>query len=281
MRRPIVFLVLVAALVALAATAAPSAPAAASSRPKVLHVGSYGRRVKDLKWLLSGHRPSVYRRTVHPYRGRITRRFDKRTAFAVAAAKWRLGYPKRSVNGRAGPQLFRFLLGRKARPLGWIARASARARRSAHAVEVGKGRCARRIIRTAAHELGVREYPYGSNFGWRVARYEAVTRAWHAAWCVSFAQWVYLHAGVGTFANRTAGVSYALYWFRAHAWLRARPKAGAIVMYVYHASHMGIVTQVTRSGFYSIEGNHNNGVNTAWHPVGYRGSVFAYPACIR
>src|SRR6185312_10607307 len=87
--------VLVALTAALAATAGPAQPsgshaigtAVSASLHAPLRVGDRGQKVRGLQWLLSGHRPSVYRRTVHPYGGRVDGVYGPKTQKAVRAAK--------------------------------------------------------------------------------------------------------------------------------------------------------------------------------------------------
>jgi len=261
-------------------------PATGSAAPahkpyRLLKVGSRGRAVKDAQWLLGGHKPSVY--PFAPYRGRPTGEFGARTARAVLAIKWRLGYPlpaaKRPVFGR---DLYLFLTGKKARPLAWLGRAAQRIhhlqpRSPAHAAS-----CDRRVVAVARRELAlhVHEVPDGSNDSPRIRLYQAVTGAFRLPWCASFIQYVYRTAGIGTIANASAGVFYIVDWAHARGWLRARPSIGAAVAYLSALGHIGIVERVTSTGFYTIEGNNGNAVREDWHPLGYLRTVFIDPPCI-
>jgi hypothetical protein len=281
-RRFSVVLVALSATLAAAALGTGPAPAgglstaASASQHAPLRVGDRGQRVRDLQWLLSGHQPSVYRRTIHPYHGRVDGVYGPRTAAAVKATKYRLGFPMREVDGRAGKQLFEFLLGKRARPLGWIGVASKRV----HASIAGQTACSRRITAAARAELGVHESPWGSNDGARVRVYQSVTGAYHAPWCASFVQYVLRKAGVGTIANRSAGVFYIANWAHRHTLLHAQPKPGSVVLYLRALGHTGVVESVTKRGFYTIEGNASDAVRRRWHPTGYAHTVFIWlPHC--
>lgn len=266
---------LLCALLLPAAGAAGQA-AAATARP-ALHAGTTGQRVKDLQWLLSGYRPSVYQFST--YSGRVDGRFGPLTRVAVRRMKYRLGYPARLVDGRAGRQLFEFLLGKRARPLGWVGRASARATRPNVHPDLSTP-CAARIVRVARSQLGVHEIPDGSNDGLRVRVFQRVTGAFRAPWCASFVQWVFGTAGVGTIANRSAGVFYIVDWAHTHLMLHARPRVGAAVAYMRNLGHIGIVESLFgRDGFVAIEGNASNRVKRVIRHVGDQRTVFVWAPC--
>lgn len=272
-------LTVVGAILALLIALAVAAPTARGARV-TLHVGSHGVRVKNLQWLLTGNPPSRYP-TVHPLLGRKPNgSYGKRTATAVAAAKWRIGYPAASVNKTAGPLLFRILLGQQKRPLAWIGTAAKRQAtllQDLHEAKVSA--CQRRVVEVARSQLGVREVPFGSNWGPQIVNYQAVTGAYHAAWCASFAQWTLLHAGYGTFGDRSAGVFYIRGWAYQRGLLRAIARPGVLVLFLESQGHMGIVERVVQGGFYSIEGNRGNEVARAYHPFS-RSTVFVYlPHC--
>ena len=277
-------LVLVAFAAALAAASGPAQPsglhaistAVGASLHAPLRVGDRGQRVRDLQYLLSGHRPSNYWRSVHPYGGRIDGVYGPKTRDAVRAAKWRLGMPSNALDGRAGRQLFEILLGKRARPLDWIGRASKRV----HAAIEGQTVCSRRLVSVARAELGVHEVPDGSNYGPRVSVYESVTRAYRAPWCASFLQFVLKTAGVGTIDNRSASVFNIVQWAHQRTLLHALPKPGSLVAYLRNLGHIGLVESVTKRGFYSIEGNTSNGVHRRWHKTGDLHTVFIWlPRC--
>jgi hypothetical protein len=255
-----------------------SGVSAATAKPlqhEALRLGDHGPRVKDIQWLLSGHKPSVYRNSIHPYGGKITGRYDLRTQRAVRAAKYQLGYPMRSVDGRAGHQLSQFLLGRRARPLSWIGVVSTRR----HSAIAGQTACSRREVTLAVSQLGAHEVPWHSNRGPRVHVYQHVTGAYGLPWCASFVQWVLLNSGVGTIANRSAGVFYIVNWAHQHTMLHSVPKPGALVAYLSQLGHIGVVEKVTKTGFFTIEGNSGDAVRRRFHPTGYAHTVFIWLKC--
>ena len=279
-RSLVILLVLAGALVA-----AGDAHAGTRSFQGTLRLGSHGKPTRNLQWLLTGAPPSRYS-TIHPLRGRKPNGlYGKRTASAVAAAKWRLGYPAGQVNRAAGRVLVDVLLGRRKRPIGWIQTAAKRQARFAREEKAAKlSACQRRVVETAESQVGVREQPDGSNWGPQVANYQAVTGAYHAAWCASFAQWVLVHAGYGTVADRSAGVFYIAGWAHQRGLLRAQPRPGVLVLFLNSQGHMGIVERVVtqgrrQTGFVSIEGNSSNQVARRFHEFS-RATVFVYlPHC--
>lgn len=264
----------------LAVIVAAAFTGSASAAVPVLHTGSHGQRVKNLQWLLAGHNPTHYS-TIHPLKGRKPNGvYGKRTAEAVASAKWRLGYPALYVNRVAGPLLFRILLGKTKRPIRWIQIAAKRQAFLEHEEAAAKvSACQRQVVHTAESQLGVHEIPDGSNWGPQVADYQAVTGAYHAPWCASFAQWVLVHSGYGPFANRSAGVFYIRDWAYQRGLLRATPRPGVLVLFLNSTGHMGVVESVVQGGFYSIEGNTSNMVGRRYHPF-TSSTVFVYlPHC--
>jgi hypothetical protein len=269
-----------ALIVALWAAALSIAAVSHAANPAPLKYGSHGPRVRSIQWLLTGNQPSHYS-IVHPLRGHKPNGvYGKRTADAVAAAKWRLGYPAHEINRRAGQLLFNILLGKTRRPIAWISTAAARQARLEHQIAAAKvSACQRQVVQVAESQIGVHEEPWGSNWGPQVANYQAVTGAYHAPWCASWAQWVTLHAGYGTFANRSAGVYYIRSWAYQRGLLRATPRPGVLVIFLTSSGHIGIVESVSRYGFVSIEGNSGNMVARRYHPFS-RATVFVYlPHC--
>jgi hypothetical protein len=270
--------------VLLAATAAaavnlPAAPAPASS--PIHRLGSHGPKVAKLQDLLGGRAGYVFTAVkptfTHPANGL----FGARTAAAVTAMKWRLGYPKPLVRPIAGTFLFALLEGTKTRPAFWVALAASRLR----AVEVVKPTAiALKIKAYEISQLGVLEIPLGSNNGPQVRIYQADTGAFGEAWCVSFQQHSFRVGGYGHFADDTASVYHAVDYFAARSELHAKPKVGALVLFVdYDAAgqripgtgHAGYVVRVGASWYVSVEGNQANGVHEVFHHLGDRGNVFA------
>lgn len=274
--------VLLVVLVALISAVASTAAAAALVQHAPLRRGDHGPRVRDIQWLLSGHKPSVRRHSIRTYGGKIDGQYGIRTARAVKGAKYQLGYPMKQVNGRAGKQLFQFMLGRRKRPLLWIARAGKRK----HSAVAGQTSCSRRIITLERSQLGVTEVPWGSNAGTRVHVYQRVTGAYNLAWCASFQQWGLLNTGQGTIAGASAYVPTIRDWAYRHSLLHALPRPGSLVIYLRelwgrHVEfyHIGLVESVTKNGFFSLEGNSGNAVRRRFHPTGYRLSVFVWLPC--
>src|ERR1044071_4521773 len=84
-------------------------PGHAATNPD-LHLYMTGKKVKNLQWLLGGHKPSVYRIQAWGYP--IDGVYDKRVAAAVKNMKYRLGYPTGSLNGNvAGARFIGYLEG--------------------------------------------------------------------------------------------------------------------------------------------------------------------------
>lgn len=273
--------VLVAVLFAfscIAVAAGRSAPGAVPRPiPKTLHVGSHGKRVKALQWLLSGHKPVVFHRWLYrTYHGRIDGIYGRTTAIAVRNEKLRLGYKKPQATTAAGVMLLDLLLGKQAQTLQMVSRAAIRLR--AIAVYESKLRkyrssCTYRELSTARGQIGVHEIPWGSNRGPGVSystshtnpAFQSITFAWGAAWCASFVQWDLWKSGLGTIANRSAGVYYIKDWAVRHFLKRPIAHPGYLVAFINGAGHIGIVERVTHYGIYSIEGNEGNAVRRVYH----------------
>lgn len=269
------------ALILLAVIATFTPAATAATRP-VLHVGAADARVCGVKWMISGphgHRPNVftvrgtYTRPLHPgcnYAG-------KTWGAAVAAYKYRLGYPKRFVKPVAGPYFFALLRGSKHRPLLWVALAQRRAK----PIIAGPSAFALKIRALALSQLGVHEIPDNSNRGPRISYtsggfgpYQGSTGAYGAAWCASFVQWLLQRVGYGTIADRSAGVLYIEGWAHARHFVQAPVRVGSLVAYLDDGGHIGVVTKVTASGYVEVSGNTSNAVRQTWHPWNYRLRVF-------
>lgn len=279
-----------AAVLALAAvtatTTAGSAHAARRHDQLPLHLGSAGSRVTALQWMLSGkhgHRPNVFT-VAGTFHGKPTGYFGRRTAAAVYAYKYRLGYPAKWNSKRhpiAGALFFKLLEGHRTRPATWVRNAAARVT----AITPGATNLALAIKAYEISQLGVNEQPLGSNWGSQVAVYQADTGAYHAAWCVSFTQHSFRVGGYGHFADDTASVYYAVDWAAARNYLHATPKVGAIVAFIDYdryghripgTGHMGTVVKLTASGFSYIAGNDANGVNERYITFGARPYVFVW-----
>jgi hypothetical protein len=120
---------------------------------------------------------------------------------------------------------------------------------------------AKRLLDWYTKEVGVREYPLGSNDGVRVNYYQSSTGAYNAAWCVSFLQKGLQALGVPRVADRTAGVFYLVGWARKYGLTRSTPKPGYFVAFMRGTGHIGVVKYVFKNGsFRVVEGNATNRV---------------------
>lgn len=117
------------------------------------------------------------------------------------------------------------------------------------------------IVAKARSQLGIHEQPDGSNDGPQIRNYQAVTGAYRAPWCASFAQWVLAQCGVGPVADRTASAYYLGNYARKHGWTIANPEPGCVVVYHLGQGHVGIVENVIdHDHFVAVEGNAGNAV---------------------
>jgi CHAP domain-containing protein len=273
---PFVLTGLIVALVVFAWDGSCSVEAQAAKRHDryPLHIGSSGVRVKNLQWLLGAHKPAVrHGRYWRVLNVEASGYFGKGTREAVFRIKLRLGYPHAGqcgskyglLNGHADQKLLQILKGGRPRPGCWVKLA---ARRVPPPCTM-----AQRIVNFARREIGNREI-WGRNYGPRIALYQAVTGAFRAPWCVSWAQAIYKWSGLGTFANRSASVYYVLGYASRRGWLRSRPQPGDLIAFRTWQGHMGIVDSVTRGGFYAVEGNSADRVLRRFHPYGARPASF-------
>lgn len=284
------FLLLVSLLL-LATVVVTSIRAAVPASRSALHLGDHGQRVKDLQWLLSGGKPSAYSGVRTLDRVDVNGTFGQNTATAVVEMKRRLGFPTRALQPIAGADLFEILKGQRARPLGYIARATARLADDKQIVaDKASSDCAQRLIAVEQAEIGVHEIPDGSNDGARVREYQTATGAFRAAWCASFQAWAYrlTHIGfpaswdgfIGSTMGDSAGVFAIVRNAQARGWIRAIPKPGYLSAWTDRLGHIGLVERVFYSGFNSLEGNASNSVMRRFHPFGSRPVVFiAIPGC--
>lgn len=246
-----------------------------------LHPGSHGQRVKDLQWLLGGHKPYVFTEVKPTFKYAANGSFGARTKAADTAMKFRIGYPRKGQCGAtadmvvplSGPQFFAILEGKQKRPACWVALAAARVRA---VVAAQPSKTALAVKAFELSQLGVTEQPDGSNRGPRISYassgigpYQGATGAYGAAWCVSFQQYSFAHVGYGHFADDTAGVYYAADYYAARNLVYAKPKVGSLVAFIDYNSrgqrvpgtgHMGFVTAVQANSFTYTAGNDSNGV---------------------
>jgi hypothetical protein len=108
------------------------------------------------------------------------------------------------------------------------------------------------VLKVAEHEFGLHPTEsWGANWGPRIQEYQKVTRAFRAAWCVSFEQFCLKQVGLGPIANSTAGRS---------------------------EEHTGFVTGVTGRRIRTIEGNSGNTVMKHDRDISEFVGFVAYPA---
>lgn len=265
---------LLVALAVLAASLALPAIASGATRHDAypLHAGSTGPRVAGLQWMLSGHRPNVFRQvkpTLHHYTPGV---FGARTKAAVVAYKFRLGYPPKLIRPVAGRYFIALLRG-KPRPVAWVALAQKRLK----AVVPGASPLALKIKAVEVSQLGVSENT-GYNRGTTVdaySRYFGLPLG--LAWCEIFQQWSFAHAGYRPpFADRSFAVFYTVEWARQHGFLNAKAKVGALVAFLGDQGHIGYVVKVLASGYVTVEGNSSNRVQQVYHPWNDRLRVFIW-----
>lgn len=261
-----------------------SAAAAASTTYVPLHRYSHGPRVCNLQHLLKGRKPSIHPH-LKTYHGKVDCHFGPRTVKAVVRMKFLLGFPKHDLHGRrggiAGVYFHALLVDKKVkRPISWIARAAKRQARLRRLVS-STSACQRRVVGYANSQVGASEVPLGSNWGPKVEMYQSVTGAYHAPWCVSFAQWVLWRAHIGPVANRTAGAVYLRNWAYSKGLLRSHPEPGTIAVWIYSEQHASIVTAVRGSSYTTVDGNWADRVSRVRHDLRYGPPVaFIYlPHC--
>lgn len=123
------------------------------------------------------------------------------------------------------------------------------------------------VIETARGELGVTEYPPGSN---RVKYWNDYDKSWQGQpWCVAFLWWCFQRAGenMAFFAGaKTASCGTLGRWYKAQGATVpiTEVKPGDIVLLNFHgglsAEHCGLVTDVVGFGLVkTIEGNTSPG----------------------
>ena len=137
---------------------------------------------------------------------------------------------------------------------------------------------AARVIEVASREVGVSEYPPGSNRGDRVQAYQAVTSLGGTGWpwCAAFVQWVWGQAGVETDA---CSASTAVMWELAEArgWLSRAPVPGCAIL--WRGVHVGLVVAVRGGVVDTIEGNSGDQVARRTRAIG-QGEVFVVPPTV-
>jgi hypothetical protein len=275
---------------------APAAHAARCNDRLPLHPGSCGPRVKDLQWLLGGHRPNVFTEVKGTFKHQPNGAYGARTKAALFSYRFRIGYPSKGQCGARTSEwqsvevtgyLFNVLKGKARRPACWVALAASRLK-AVVAAQPSKTALAWKQL--VVSQLGVTEQPNGSNRGPRISyqsgsypSYQSSTGAYGAAWCVSFEQWAAQVIGYGHFAQDTAGVYYAADFYSARSMTFAKPKLGSLVAFITYdryghrvpgTGHMGFVVAVQASSFTYVAGNDSNGVREHTIPDGSRPYLF-------
>jgi hypothetical protein len=245
---------------------------------------SCGQRVKDVQWLLAGHKPGVYTKTKPTYKWAPNGSYGARTKAAVKAMKYRIGYPAAGQCGAKASQVtdtasalfVQLLEGQKSRPLCWVGLA---AKRIKGTVIPGATKAALAIKALELSQLGIREVPDGSNRGPRISfasagfgPYQGSTGAFGAAWCASFGNWALkLITGQGFGSSNDAYVPTIVEYAKARGWVQAKPRVGSFVVYLNargqlgSAFHIGYVIKIVgASGVMTIEGNEGNAVREVY-----------------
>jgi hypothetical protein len=251
LRLALIHAYVLAAVLAVVCVAAPSAAAARCNDRWELHPGSCGQRVKDLQWLLGGHKPNAFTEVKATFKGEPNGAYGARTKLAVTSWKYRIGYPRKGqcgaktdlVNANVGPQFFAILRGTQKRPACWIALVSGRLKAIAAATPTARALAWRQLL---ISWLGISESPAGSNRGpcisyactraGHVFSIQSSTGAYGAAWCVSTQQEAAEFVGYGHFAQNTAGVYFAIDYYAARGLVFAKPKVGSLVAFITYSS---------------------------------------------
>ena len=118
---------------------------------------------------------------------------------------------------------------------------------------------ANELIAIAKAEIGVKEYPPGSNQvkynNWMYGRNAS------EPWCASFVSWCFKGTGL---VPKTASCLNMLEWFERRGQIVKEPKPGDIVFFKYptnkrRTNHVGIVVAASGKIINTIEGNTSSG----------------------
>lgn len=239
-----------------------------------LKAGSSGPNVVKLQTLLAG-KGNVFDKVAPVWKNKPNGLYGDKTAAAVYALKYRLGYPsKDNVHGHttAGADFFNLLEGKSKRTLQMVALAQ----RRLQAVEAGMSVTAFSIKQIELSQLGAHESPAHSNCGPVIDvyfRYFGIGCG--LPWCEIFQQWAFASAGVKPpFANRSFFVEYTADWARQHGYLSAKARPGSLVAFLDDGGHIGYVVKVMAAGYVTIEGNSTDMVHEVYHPWNLRLRVF-------
>lgn len=120
----------------------------------------------------------------------------------------------------------------------------------------------KRLLDVARKEIGVTEYPAGSNkVKYNTWFYGREVSGASYPWCCAFVCWVFYMAGCLSLLRKTGGCTTMMNWFKAKGQLIPikEAKPGDVVFYQFdqdaYADHVGIVENRTSTGIVAIEGN--------------------------
>lgn len=124
------------------------------------------------------------------------------------------------------------------------------------------------IVRFAPTLLGIHEVPAHSNtgppqvHGVGVETIQSSTGAYHAPWCVSTGQYIWLKTIGTTWAHRSANAYFVAEYAAEVGCVIAKPVPGCGVVYHVGAGHYGTVVSVNRllGTFKAVEGNEADAV---------------------
>lgn len=125
-----------------------------------------------------------------------------------------------------------------------------------------------RVLSAARAEIGVTEYPPGTNkVKYNSWYYGKEVSGASYPWCCVFVCWVFHQAGLDGLVRRTGGCTTLMNWFKNRGQLvdprEARP--GDVAFFQFdkdaYADHVGIVERATADGVYAIEGNTSRASN--------------------
>lgn len=117
-----------------------------------------------------------------------------------------------------------------------------------------------KALRIAEGELGVTEFPPGTNRGPRVNQYLAAADLGPGyPWCMAFVNWAYKQAGLDLEYPNEASVGFFLDWAKRNGYVVHAPQRGDVVCYRFDADdwpdHTGIVVDASLTRIVAIEGN--------------------------
>jgi hypothetical protein len=120
------------------------------------------------------------------------------------------------------------------------------------------------VLDIALTQVGVQEDPRGSNWGPRVKEYLRVAGInVPAPWCMAFVVWCHRIAGASIKQLPvTASCTYLLNWAKEQGKLTKQPRPGDIFLLLRPggktAFHTGVVRNVSKLWFGTVEGNSND-----------------------